>query len=72
MSCSADVRVEGRGRESEHTREEVAREAVTACGGGGVRAVGANHVVDGGHVNGVIGDADDSRKDHGPYPMDIG
>ena len=51
-----------------HAGEEVTGHAVAACGGGRVRTVGGDHVVDGGHVDAEIGDANDSRKDHGCDP----
>ena len=65
----ADVGVEGGCRERENAGEEIPAEAVTAGRGGGVRTVGANHVIDGGHVDGVIGDTDDGGKDHRTDPV---
>jgi hypothetical protein len=66
----ANVGEEGRRGDSEYTGQEVASPAVAARGRGGVRAVGADHVVDGGHVDGVVCDSDDGGEDHAAHPVD--
>lgn len=69
MVGPADVLEEGRRGDGEHAGEEVARPAVAAGGGRGVGPVGADHVVDCGHVDAVVGDADDGGEDHGAHPL---
>lgn len=70
MVFAADVGEEGGSGDGEDAGEEVARPAVAAGGGGGVGAVGGNHVVDCGHVDGVVGDADDGCEDGGADPVE--
>ena len=67
----ADVRVKGGGVHGRDTGEEVARKRVPTSRGGGVRAVGRDHVVDGGHVDGVVGGADEEGEEHGGDPVDV-
>lgn len=67
---AGDVLEEGRSGQRQHTGEEVAGPTVAAGRGCGVRPVRADHVVDGGHVDGVVRDADDGREDHGCDPGD--
>lgn len=50
--------------------EEVTCEAVAARCGGGVGAVGCDHVVDGGEVDGVVCDADEGGEEQGGDPGD--
>ena len=67
----ADVRVK-RGRiYGRDTGEEIARETVAAGGGGGVGTVRGDHVVNRGHVDGVVGDGEEHAEDHGGDPMDV-
>lgn len=70
MVFPANVGEEGRGGNGENAGEEVARPAVAACCGGGVGSVGGDHVVDCGHIDGVVGDADDSSENRGANPVD--
>ena len=63
MFLSANVCKEGRRGNCEYTSEEVTRPAVSTSGRCGVRTVCADHVVNGGHVDTVICDADDSGED---------
>ena len=70
VAGAADVGVEGRGGEGEDAGEEVARPAVAAGRGCRVRPIGADHVVDGGHVDAVVGDADDGAEDQAADPVD--
>ena len=70
MFLPADVGEEGRGGNGENTGEEVARPAVAACCGGGVGPVGGDHVVNCGHIDGVVSDADNSGEDRGANPVD--
>lgn len=69
---SWDVFVKGGCCAGEHTSKEVARPAVATSGRGGVRPVSADHVVDGGHVDGIVGNADDGTRKHGTDPVDWG
>ena len=55
--------------DSQHTSEEISRSAVTTGCGGGVGAVGANHVIDRCHVDSVVCDTDNGGEDHGSYPV---
>ena len=66
----ANVGEEGCGRDGKDTSKEVTRPAVAACRGGGVRSVGGDHVVDCGHVDGVVGNADNSSEDRGANPVE--
>lgn len=70
MPGATDVGVEGRGGEGEDASEEIARPAVAAGRGRRVRPIGADHVVDGGHVDAVVGDADDGAEDQAADPVD--
>ena len=63
MVFPANVGEKGRGGDGENTGEEVTRPAVAACCGGGVGTVGGDHVVDCGHVDGVVCNADYSSED---------
>ncbi len=56
-------------RAIERGGEEVPGEPVASRGRCGIGSVGGNHVVDGGHVNRVVGDADDGGKDHRANPV---
>lgn len=51
------------GGESEYTGKEISRPAVTAGGRSRVRPIGADHVIDGGHVNAVVCDSDNGSGD---------
>lgn len=72
MLFTANVAVEGRGGDGEDAGEEVASPTITAGRGGRVWAVGADHVVDSGHVDRVIGNSDDSGEDHRADPVQRG
>ena len=63
MLLSANVREEGRRGDGEYTSEEITRPAVSTSGRCRVRPVGADHVVNGGHVDTVICDTHDSGED---------
>ena len=63
--------VEGRGIHGRNASEEVSGHAVAAGGGGGVRTIGGDHVVDGGHVDGVVCEADKGGEDHRCYPGSV-
>jgi len=65
----ADVVVQRRGVHGRDTSEEVSRPRVATCGRSRVDAVGRDHVVDGGEVDGVVGDADEGREDHRHDPV---
>lgn len=67
----ADVGVKGGGIHGRDAGEEVSSEGVATCRGGGVWAVGGDHVVDCGHVDGVVGGADEQGEDHGRDPVDV-
>ena len=67
----ADVGVEGGRVHGRDAGEEVAGERVAAGRGGGVGSVGGDHVVDRGHVDGVVGGADEHGEDHGGDPVDV-
>ena len=69
---ATDVGIEWGRWQGEDTGEEVAGPAVAAGSGGGIGSIGADHVVNGGHVDGVVGDADDGGEEHGAHPMDWG
>lgn len=43
---------------------------VATSGRGRIRTIRANHVVNGGHVDGIVGDTDNGGKDHGANPVD--
>ena len=70
VAGAADVGVEGYGGDGEDTSQKVAGPTVAARRGGGVWPVGADHVVDGGHVDGVVCDADDGAEDHAADPVE--
>ena len=70
MVGAADVGIKRRGGDGEDTSEEISGPAVAAGGRGGVWPVGADHVVNGGHVNAVVCDADDGGEDGGADPVD--
>ena len=70
MFLPANVGEEGRGGNGEDTGEEVTRPAIATCCGGRVGSVGGDHVIDCGHVDGVVCDADDSSEDRGANPME--
>lgn len=57
-------------RESENTSKEISRPSISSCGRSRVWSVSANHVIDGSHVDGVVGDTDDTGKDRGSDPVD--
>lgn len=63
MLLSTDVRKEGRRGDREYTSKEITRPAISTSSGCGVRTVGANHVINGCHVNAVICDTHDGRED---------
>lgn len=65
----ADVVVQRRSVHGRDTRKEVASPCITACGRGGVDAVGRDHVVDRGEVDGVVCDADEGGENHGHNPV---
>ncbi len=67
----AHVCVKGRRIHGRYAGEEVTGERVAACCGGGVWPVRGNHVVDGGHVDCVVGSADEHGEDHGGDPVDV-
>lgn len=71
MPFVADVAVHGRRVHGRDTSEQVTREGVTTGRGGGVYTVGSHHVVDGGEVDGVIGDTNACGEDHGANPVDV-
>lgn len=54
----ADVAIHGSCVHGRDTGEQVTREGVTTSRGGRVYTVGSYHVVDGGEVDGVVGDTD--------------
>lgn len=64
-----NVGEEGGGRNCQHTSKEVTSPSITTSGRGRVRTVSADHVVDGGHVNGIVGNTDNGSKDHGAHPV---
>ena len=66
---AADVGVERGGGDGQDPGEKVAGPAVATGCGGGVGPVGSNHVVDCGHVDCVVGDANDGCEDHGADPL---
>ena len=68
MLLSTNVCEERRCGKCEHTGEEITRPAVTTSGGGRVRTVGADHVVNGCHVDAVIGDSYNGSEDAGSNP----
>ena len=70
MVFAADVGEEGGRGDGEDAGEEVARPTVAASCGGGVGSVGGDHVVDCGHIDGVVGDADDGSEDRGADPVE--
>lgn len=65
----ADMFVHGAGVHGSNAGQEVAGEAVAAGGGGGVGAVGGDHVVDRCHVDGVVCDPDQGCEDEGGDPV---
>lgn len=65
----ADVLVHGCRVHSRDTGEEVPSETVATRGRGRVRTVRRNHVVDGGHVDCVVGHSDQGREDEGRDPV---
>ena len=69
MPAATNVRKKGCCRNGEDTGEEISCPAVTASSGGGVWSVGTDHVVDGGHVDAVIGNTNDCGEYHGPDPL---
>ena len=66
----ADVLEERSGRKCKHTSKEVTRPAVSSSRRSRVGAIGADHVVDSGHINSVVGDTDDGRGNHGADPVE--
>lgn len=71
MPFVADVLVHGRCVHGADTGEQVTGEGVATGRGGGVDTVGRHHVVDGGEVDGVVGDTDACGEDHGAHPVDV-
>jgi hypothetical protein len=69
MVLAANVLEEGSCGESEYTGQEVTSPAVATSCGGTVGSVRANHVVDSGHVNGIVGNTDNGRADQRADPM---
>lgn len=67
-----DVFVEWGGRAGEHTGKEIASPAVATSGGGRVRPVSANHVIDCGHVDCIVSNSDDGTCKHGADPVNWG
>jgi len=65
---STDIGEERSCRDSENTSKEISRPSVASSCGSRVRSVGANHVVNRGHVNTVICNSDDGGKDHRSNP----
>ena len=55
---------------SRNTSQEISGEGVTTGSRGGVRAICSNHVVDGGHVDGVVRNGDEAREDQWRNPVD--
>lgn len=60
---------ERRGRNREHTSKQVTSESIPTRSRSRVRSVSADHVIDGGHVDTVVGDTDNGRKHHGAHPV---
>ena len=63
MFLPANVREERRGRDREYTSEEITRPAVSTSSRCRVRTVGADHVINGGHVDTVICNTHNSCED---------
>ncbi|KAI6804573.1 MFS transporter [Hortaea werneckii] len=70
LGSRLDVGVEGADVEGRDAGKEVATEAVAACGRGRVGPVRRDHVVDGGHVDGEVRDADGAETDERRDPVD--
>lgn len=66
---ASDVGVEGRGWYREHAGQEITRPSVASRCRGAVWAICGDHVVDGGHVDAVVGDSDNGGEYHGAYPV---
>lgn len=66
---AANALVHGDGKHGADTSQEVPREGVATARRRRVRPVRRDHVVDGGEVDGVVGDADEQAEDHGRDPM---
>ena len=69
LAAATDIGIEWCGGDGEDAGEEVARPAVATSCRGGIGSIGGDHVVDRGHVDGVICDADDGGEDHGGDPL---
>ena len=63
MFLAANVCKEGRRGNREYTSKEITGPPVSTSGRCRVRTVGADHVVNGGHVNTVICDTHDGGED---------
>lgn len=63
-----EVIVERRAVKSSDTSEEISCETVTTSCGRRIRSIGSDHVVNRGHVDGVICNPDKAREDHGCNP----
>ena len=50
--------------------QEISSKGITTGSRGGVRAICSNHVVDGGHVDGVVRNSDEAREDQWGDPVD--
>ena len=66
---SSNVVEEWSCRNSEHTSKEITRPAVAACSRCRVWAISADHIVNGCHVDSVIGNTNDGRENHGANPV---
>lgn len=66
----ADVRKEWRCWYCQDTSKEVSGPAIATCCRGGVRSICADHVVDGCHVNRVVGNTNDRGEDHRRDPRE--
>ena len=71
LGTGEDLAIEWARVQRRNASQQVATEAVTARGGGGVRAVCGNHVVDRSHVDGEVGDADECCKEQGQHPVHL-
>lgn len=70
LVMGANIGEEWSGRDRQDTGQEISRPSVAAGGGGRVRTVGTDHVVDRRHVYTVVCDSNDGGEYHGSNPMD--
>jgi hypothetical protein len=59
-----------RGRDRQNTSKEISRPSISSGCGCRIWSISTDHVINGSHVDAVVGNANNRCKYHGPNPMD--